>query len=102
MSRLWQASVGTTIATSECERRLTWRSGILPGPMDAPYSQLERSLIEGFVRGRGYAPDNLAALDEAGRHALLKEASVYASSKLSEVESRARFVHEIHDGGMHD
>ena len=59
-------------------------------------------MIEGFVRGRGYAPDNLAALDEADRHALLKEASVYASSKLSEVESRAGFVHEIHDGGMHD
>jgi len=70
--------------------------------IDTPLSQLERSLIEAFVRGRGYAPDDLTALAEADRHALLKEASVYASSKLSEVESRARFVHEIHDGGMHD
>jgi hypothetical protein len=70
--------------------------------IDTPLSQLERSLIETFVRGRGYAPDDLTALAEADRHALLKDASVYASSKLSEVESRARFVHEIHDGGMHD
>ena len=69
---------------------------------EAPLGQLERSLIEAFVRGRGYDPDDLTALAEADRHALLTSASVYASSKLSEVESRARFVHEIHDGGAHD
>jgi hypothetical protein len=72
------------------------------GADDGPLGQLERSLIEAFVRGRGYDPDDLAALAEADRHALLKSASVYASSKLSEVESRARFVHEIHGDGVHD
>lgn len=69
---------------------------------EAPLGQLERSLIEEFVRGRGYDPDDLSALADADRHALLKEASVYASSRLTEVESRARFIHEIHDGGVHD
>jgi len=67
-----------------------------------PFGQLERSLIQAFVRWRGYDPYDLTALADADRHALFAEASVYASSKLSEVESRARFVHDIHDGGAHD
>ena len=72
------------------------------GAAEAPLAQLERSLIDEFVRRRGYDPGSLGALADADRHALLTEASVYASSRLTEVESRARFVHEIHDGGTHD
>jgi hypothetical protein len=69
---------------------------------EAPLGRLEQSLIDEFIRGRGHDPDNLSAMADADRHALLREASVYASSRLTEVESRARFVHEIHDGGTHD
>jgi hypothetical protein len=66
--------------------------------IQAPLSQLERSLIDEFVRARGYDPHKLDALPETDRDALLKDASVYASSRLSEVESRSHFVHEMHDG----
>ena len=66
-------------------------------PAEAPLGQLERALIDQFLRQRGYDPDALAALSEEDRHALLAQASVYASSRLTEVESRAHFIHEIHD-----
>jgi hypothetical protein len=60
-------------------------------------NQLEQSLINEYIRTRGCDPDALSALPAAERHALLRDASIYASSKLCEVESRAHFVHEIHD-----
>ena len=68
-----------------------------PAPL-APLGQLERALIDEFVRARGYDPHNLADLPEQERETLLKQASVYASGRLSEVESRSHFLHEIHDG----
>ncbi len=67
-------------------------------PLQAPLGQLERALIDEFVRGRGYDPAHLAGLPEEERETLLKEASVYASGRLTEVESRSHFIHEIHDG----
>jgi len=63
---------------------------------EAPLGQLERAFIDEFVRARGYDPLTLSELPEQERHALLKEASVYASAKLSEVESRAHLIHELH------
>jgi hypothetical protein len=66
--------------------------------VEAPLDQLERTLIDEYVRGRGYDPNHLTDLSEQERHELLAEASVYASSKLTEVESRSRFFHGIHAG----
>ena len=63
--------------------------------------EVERALIEEFVRMRGYDPSNLAALDEAERHALLTAASIYASGRLSEVESRSHYVQDLHIAGPH-
>jgi hypothetical protein len=68
-------------------------------PLEATLGQLERALIEEFVRARGYDPLRLADLPEHDRVMLLKEASVYASGKLTEMESRERFLDEIHHGG---
>jgi hypothetical protein len=59
--------------------------------------QLERALIEEFMRARGYDPHKLSELPAQEREALLKEASVYASVKLTEVESRSHFLDEIHN-----
>jgi hypothetical protein len=67
-------------------------------PLEAPLRQLERSFIEEFVRSRGHDPLKLDDLPVSERNALLSEASVYASAKLAEVESRAHYLHEIHDG----
>ena len=65
-------------------------------PLQPPLGQLEDALIDEFIRARGYDPANLASLPEEDRESLLKEASVYASTRLMEVESRSHFVHEIH------
>jgi len=58
---------------------------------------LERSLIDEFVRARGHDPRNLMDLSDEERQRLLKEASVYASGRLMEVEARSHFLDEIHD-----
>jgi hypothetical protein len=68
-------------------------------PLEAPLDQLERTLIAEFVRARGYDPLRLAELPEHDRIKLLKEASTYASGKLTEMESREHFLDEIHRGG---
>ena len=63
-----------------------------------PLGQLERAFIDQFLRLQGHDPLKLSELPEEKRHALLKEASTYAATKLTEVESRAHFVHDIHGG----
>jgi hypothetical protein len=61
-------------------------------------AQLERAFIEEYLTRRGLSVSKLRALphDEAVR--LMKDASLYASGRLTEVESRAHYVHEMHDG----
>jgi hypothetical protein len=63
----------------------------------APLADLERALIETFIHARGFDDQKLLGLPEQDREALLKEASVYASSKLAEVEMRAHYLHDIHE-----
>jgi hypothetical protein len=70
---------------------------LLPHSAEAPLSQLERSLIREYLLMRGHDRDSLARLAGPERDALLKEASVYASGKLSEVEERSQFVHGLHE-----
>ena len=65
--------------------------------MEPPLACLEQSLIDEYIRRRGYDPAKLGDLAAADRDALLKGASLYASGKLCEVETRSHFVHELHD-----
>ncbi|MBZ5557979.1 MAG: hypothetical protein LAO77_11960 [Acidobacteriia bacterium] len=67
--------------------------------VDAPLGRIEQSLIEEFLRSRGHDQHTVKALPEAERHALLAEASVYASSKLTEVESRSHYLDELREHG---
>jgi hypothetical protein len=62
-----------------------------------PFGQIEQSLIEEFLRSRGHDTRSVEALPAAERHALLAEASVYASSKLTEVESRSHYLDELRE-----
>ena len=43
--------------------------------VEAPLGRLEQSLIDEFLRDRGYPPEVLAALPPAEQDALLKEAA---------------------------
>ena len=64
--------------------------------LQAPMADLERALIETFVHARGLDAESLAKLPPAEHDALLKEASIYASTKLAEVEARSHYVHDLH------
>jgi len=59
-------------------------------------ADLERTLIDDYLRARGFDPEALRDRDDAEAHLLLVEAATYAAAKLTEVESRARYVHDIH------
>ena len=65
-------------------------------PSEDPEARLERALIEEFLRRRGHDLASLSGLAEHERTALLREASIYAAGKLTEVGARAHFVHELH------
>jgi hypothetical protein len=64
--------------------------------MEDPEGPLESALIDEFLRVRGVDSSKLQSLPEEKARHLLAEASVYAATKLAEVEARAHFVHEIH------
>jgi hypothetical protein len=64
--------------------------------MEDPGGQLENALIEEFLRARGLDSSALHALPEDEAKRVLTKASVYAATKLAEVEARAHFVHAIH------
>jgi hypothetical protein len=70
-------------------------------PPDAPrlqdlHADFERALINEYLRARGQDPDLLRNRDDAEAHLLLTEASTYAAGRLTEVEARAHYVHDIH------
>jgi hypothetical protein len=64
--------------------------------MEDPGGALGEALIEEFFRARGIDPAALHTLPEAELKRVLTEASIYASTKLAEIEARAHFVHGIH------
>jgi hypothetical protein len=68
-------------------------------PSQDPEAQLEQALIDEFLRMRGHDARSVEALPADERMRLLQGASVHAALKLAEIESRARFVHELHGGG---
>jgi hypothetical protein len=61
------------------------------------HAGLEKSLIEAYLKGKGYTLQELKKLPKAEAKQLMKEASTYASGKLAELEERAHFVEELHD-----
>jgi ribosomal 30S subunit maturation factor RimM len=62
-----------------------------------PESKLERAFIAEYLERNGSSLAALHDLPAAEAAALMKGASIYASAKLSEVEARAHYIHDIHD-----
>lgn len=62
---------------------------------EGPQAPLERMYIEEYLRGRGHDLISVHALPLAQAKRLMREACVYASNKLAEVESRAHFRKDI-------
>ena len=63
----------------------------------APLEQLERELIEEYLRQHGHDSHSVFNLPAAERDALLKAASIHASGRMTEVEARSHFIDDIHD-----
>ena len=63
---------------------------------EAPFASLERSLIHEYLQDRGCDPHRVPGLPPERARELLRRASAYASGRLSEVEARARYLHDVH------
>ena len=64
-------------------------------PLEEPLAQLERQLISAYVAGAGQDLQTLLARDDEDSRRLLAEASLYASARLTEVESRSHYLHKL-------
>ena len=64
---------------------------------DDIHAFLEKTLIEAYLKGKGYTLEDLQNLPEEEAKQIMKEASTYASGKLAEVEVKAHFMQELHD-----
>ena len=64
---------------------------------DEIHAFMEKTLMEAYLKGKGYTLEKLKDLPEADARQLKTEASIYASNKLAEVELKAHFVRELHD-----
>ena len=62
---------------------------------DGPESTMEKTLLEEYLRSRGYSFKDLCELPEEEAKALMIEACKYASLKLAQVESTAHFREKI-------
>lgn len=66
--------------------------------MQEPATALERMHIEEYLRGKGHTLLSLQTLPEEEARQLRIEASVYASTRLAEVEMRSQMMQDIHGG----
>ena len=67
-----------------------------PEPRPDQTAELERALIAEFLENHGHTLHSLQALPEAEQQELMREASLHASMRLTEVESRARYIDDLH------
>jgi len=58
---------------------------------------LEKLLIETYLKGKGYTMEILRSMPEEEVKQLMKDASTYASGKLTEVEVKAHLMQKLHD-----
>jgi hypothetical protein len=68
----------------------------LPSILAATRTELERTYIREYLAGKGYQLQDLRKLPREMARQLMSEACTYASGKLAEIESRAKFREEIH------
>ena len=67
-------------------------------PLHEPLAELERRIIDDYIRDHGHDPTALRAAGDAGARQVLVAASTYAATRLSEVEARSHYVRELHVG----
>ncbi|MBN2116438.1 MAG: hypothetical protein JW730_07705 [Anaerolineales bacterium] len=65
--------------------------------IDEIHAFLKKSIIEAYLKGKGYTINDLKDLPEYESKHLKAEASTYASSQLAEAELQAHVVHELYE-----
>jgi hypothetical protein len=65
-------------------------------PLEEPHSELERQLIAAYLAETGHDYHALVARRDPEARILLTNAALYASERLSEIEARSHYVHELH------
>lgn len=65
-----------------------------------PQSDLERQLIEGYLRAEGYSLLELKLLPKEKARALMRAACRYAGLKMAEIESRSKLRSKIEAPGV--
>ena len=70
----------------------TWEGS----PIEEPLAKLELALIDEYLTAAGENPEAIRARHDAAARDLLTRAAIYASGRLTEVESRAHYVHDMH------
>ena len=65
-------------------------------PMEEPLAELERRLIDEYIRAAGQDPAAVRAKGDEASWKLLTAAAIHAATKLTEVEARAHYVHDLH------
>ncbi len=58
---------------------------------------LERKYIEDYLSSKGHTRESVRRLPEEQAKRLMREASLYASTRLAEVEKRAGLLRDLHD-----
>ena len=64
-------------------------------PLVEPLAELERQLIAAYLAGAGTDVGTLQERDDSAAKQLLVDASMYATSKLSEIESRVHYLRSL-------
>jgi len=59
------------------------------------HAELEKSLINEYLKRKGYTKESLKKLPEDEASRIIVEASTYASGKLAEIENRARYTQNL-------
>ena len=67
--------------------------------LEDPQAQLERALIDEFLQKHGCSLTTIDRKPAAERRSLLRQASLYAVTRLAEIDARAAYVHELHGDG---
>ena len=65
---------------------------LIDRPIEEPLAQLERELMTAYVAGAGQDLQALLTRSDEQARQLLTQASLYASARLTEVESRFHYL----------
>jgi hypothetical protein len=64
--------------------------------MKDPLGELERRIMDEYLRDAGHDPHALRARTDAMARSLLVDAATYAAMRVTEVEARSHYVRNLH------